>query len=252
MRVAQDRCKRLGLLRHNRKGGRWDDRFVTLTIPHAAEHSITDRIEIVHQAWPHFLKRFNQWIRDQELRFHEHLHWYGSHEWKLGDDHKGHPHVHFWFIGPYLDHTDVEDWWRAALEKVGFGEPVERDDRPRRLVYEYGGPLIVDIKHCEDARGGVYELVKYLVKDVDGGELVGAAEFAEVYEALDGRRLRRASRGFVKLGETPTPCFSCGCVDCFDMRVVARPKPELETPAVVHRGRGPPKKRGASLRLARI
>jgi hypothetical protein len=39
-----------------RRGGRWSEKFLALTAPHFAHHSLAQRIEIVVRAWAHFLR----------------------------------------------------------------------------------------------------------------------------------------------------------------------------------------------------
>jgi hypothetical protein len=228
------RAKVAGLLRKNRRGGRWSDKFITLTIPHVREHTIADRIALVHTAWPHFLKAFNAWLREQE--HHEFSTWYGAHEWTVGDDERGHPHVQLWFFGPFVD-VDVTELWRAALERAGLGEPIEVNGRTR---YRYEGPLDTQVKEARDVKGGVFELVKYVVKDiVADGEFVRAELFGELFQALEGRRLRRGSRGFIKLCETPIPCV-CGAVECYSTRVAERKDPiEREEREAIERSEPP-------------
>jgi hypothetical protein len=244
IRELQRRATLAGLLRTNRKGGRWSHKMVTLTIPHEPHHTIGDRIEVVHRAWPHFLKAFNAWLRTAAPRA-EHCskdaacgsceaclaNWYGSHEWTIGSDERGHPHVHFWFFGPFVD-VDVEELWRSALERVG-------------LPWE--GYLDIDVQEARNMTkpGGVYELVKYVVKDIakDGKSFVDAEHFADLYEALDGRRLRRGSAGFIAFCERAKPC-ACGVVGCRAARIVERrpeahPSEDVERQAIIAE-RGPP------------
>jgi len=189
------------------------------------EHSVKDRVELVGKAWTFLLKRFNEWKRDLfpgvcwcfgvegPHHVYDHIRWYGSLEWTPGSDDGGHPHVHLWFMGPYLDQFELGEWWRSALEKAGLGE-LEPDRR--KFVRRYRGDLNEPhIREAKEVRGGIYELVKYLVKDIMAdGSLIAPERFAQAFEALDGRRLRRGSRGFLKLGETPTPCVGCGVTGC--------------------------------------
>src|SRR6185436_3073096 len=161
-RVVMHRGKLAGLLRRNRRGGRWSDKFITLTIPHLPEHTIGDRIALIHTAWPHFLKAFNAWLRETEPHVHQFSTWYGSHEWTVGHDEKGHPHVQLWFFGPFVD-ADLSDLWRTALEKAGLGIPTEENGRTR---FRWEGDVITDVREAKDVRGGVYELVKYVWKDI--------------------------------------------------------------------------------------
>ncbi len=250
--------KHLGFLRRNRKGGRWSEKFVTLTIPHLQEHGIEERVSLQHRAWTQFAKLFNAWKREEcpglcacrqlatEHHVFEHLRWYGAHEWAPGNDDGGHPHAHFWYIGPYLPVDELEDMWRRSLEHAGFGELEQTNTRN---VYKYRGDLIVNIKEAREVKtkgGVVYELAKYLVKDiVDGGELLAARRFAQAFEALDGRRLRRGSRGFIKLATTPIPCAGCHEFDCLQVKFIEKKDAwpgEVPVPRETA-ARGPPEKK---------
>lgn len=219
-RAVSFRARRAGLTRRNRRGGRWSDKFVTLTIPHLDEHGIGDRIALVHSAWPHFLKALNAWFRETEPDTYDLAAWYGSHEWTLGSDHKGHPHVQLWFFCPYLPHEMVTAMWRNALDRVGFS------------IFDTE-QLQCDVREMKDVKGGVFEVVKYVVKDVVAeGEFLSAEVYGELYEALDGRRLRRGSSGFLKLCEQRVPC-DCGscaprCIKVVSQTVV----PDAERRAI--------------------
>lgn len=219
------RGKVAGLLRANRKGGRWSDKLVTLTIPHVGEHTIADRIAIVHRAWTHFLKRWNEWLRETAPK-HRHLAtWYGSHEWTLGSDHRGHPHVQFWAFCPFVDKFWLSDTWKEALEKAGFSPE---------------GDVNTDVEEAKKVKGGVYELIKYVVKDiVADGEFIAPALYGELLEGLDGRRLRRGSRGFIKACETPIPC-DCGAEKCRSTKIIERTTVELDEERAAIQGTGPP------------
>jgi hypothetical protein len=48
-----------GRLHHNRPGGRWGERMVTLTVPHFRDHSLEQRFAFLLDAWPHFLRCLN-------------------------------------------------------------------------------------------------------------------------------------------------------------------------------------------------
>jgi hypothetical protein len=250
VRIIERRGKTLGLLRKNRKGGRWSHKFITLTIPHERHHTIGDRIELAHRAWTHFLKSFNGWLRARTVRAPHcsadakcgtcercTVTWYGSHEWTVGDDERGHPHVQLWFFGPFVDREDLSDMWRAALEKAGLGDPVEDNGRTR---FRWEGDVITEVQEAKDARGGIYELIKYVVKDiVADGEFVRAKLYGELFESLDGRRLRRGSKGFIALCETPIPC-SCGAVGCYSTKILERPDPiEAGEREAIERSCGP-------------
>lgn len=210
-------ARKMGLLRVKRRGGRWSPKFVTLTIPdQEASDEIAGRVDLVHRAWPRFLKRLNAYFREEEAENAEHVWWYGAHEWTPGADHKGHPHVHFWILSPFLPAGFIEDTWRDALYEAGF---------------HHFGPLIVDVKEATNDKKMAYELAKYLVKDIDDGIALTHHEFAQLYVALDRRRMRRGSRGFIRLGHIDPPCACCGAIGEFSVSIVPKgePRPTLST-----------------------
>ena len=119
-----EHAARTGLLRFKRRGGRHSEKLVTLTLPHRAEHDVSRRIDFVFRAWPYFLKAMNAWLREHE----EQATWLRSAEWTLGADSQGHPHIHVWFLGPFLPREELVAWWREALPGVGKQE----DPRPAK------------------------------------------------------------------------------------------------------------------------
>lgn len=177
-----------GLLRIDRRGGRWSEKLLTLTAPHVVGDTVGERIARVLSAWRLFLKRLNAFLRS--IAAHTSSAWFRVFEWTPGNDGKGHPHLHVWFFGPFLEQPMLRDWWATAL---GVED------------------AIVDIKEVHDSRGAAQELIKYLTKDIDAnGDKIAAELYAEVYMALDEKRLTQASRGFMRLAGTgPLPC-ECG------------------------------------------
>lgn len=130
-RVVKNAVRR-GLLRRGRAGlGAWGQRMITLTVPReilserwelesiASPAPVTLRIRALFEAWTEFNKRLRKWCRRVEKRDPGRVEWYRGFEWTLGDDGNGHPHFHVWIFSPLIPQTDVELWWRAALEKVG-------------------------------------------------------------------------------------------------------------------------------------
>jgi hypothetical protein len=183
-----------GLLDPRRRGGRFGERFVTLTVPHLIGDSVTTRIARVTRAWPLFLKEFNRELRARDVRT---LHWFRVFEWTPGSDGKGHPHLHFWAFSPYLAHEWLRDLWRQALLKGDCTVEACRD-------------LIVHVEAIT-AHGGARELVKYMTKDIDAnGHKIDPALYAEVYRARDGGRTTQASKGFMKLAEDSGRRCECG------------------------------------------
>lgn len=193
-----------GRLHPYRPGGPWGERLMTLTLPHVPEHSLEQRFVFLLEAWPPFLRCFNEWLRKEGIgkgtreQVDEHpgryVHWYKVAEWvPARDDASGHPHFHVWFYSPRLDQALLQNWWQRALEQVGFG------DASRVLPYIercYGDPS--------------KELVKYIFKDIDShGAKIPPRVMAKLYECRDRKRFAQGSRGFIQLGETEPSCPEC-------------------------------------------
>ncbi|MEY4549520.1 MAG: Replication protein [Pseudomonadota bacterium] len=193
-----------GRLDHARPGGRWGERMVTLTVPHLPCHSLEQRFGFLLNAWPHFLRGLNEWLRSkgigkgtrEQVDAHpgRYVHWYKVAEWvPAQDDDSGHPHFHVWVYSPWLPQELLQEWWRHSLEKVGFG------DASRVLPYIercYGDPS--------------KELVKYIFKDIDSdGAKIPPLVMAKLYECRDRKRFAQGSRGFIQLGEADPSCPEC-------------------------------------------
>jgi hypothetical protein len=187
-----------------RRGGPWGERMLTLTVPHLRAHSLEQRFEFLLDAWAPFLRALNQWLRatgigkGSRARVVEHpgryVHWYKVIEWvPAQDDDSGPPHFHVWFYSPWLPQALLQEWWRHALEKLGFG------DASRVLPYIelcYGDPS--------------EELVKYIFKDIDSDGLrIAPLVMATLYRCRDQKRFTQGSRGFIKLGESEPSCPEC-------------------------------------------
>jgi hypothetical protein len=168
--LIQDAASR-GLLRPNRRGGRWGERLLTVTAPHFATDTLEHRIKRMFDAWRVYLRAFNQWLRARNLRSVE---WLRVFEWTPGDDGLGHPHFHIWIFSPYIDRDLLVDWWAIALAKQDCASDSE---------------LVVDIRAASAPESIAYELIKYLTKDIDAnGEKLAPELHAKVYCALDGHR----------------------------------------------------------------
>jgi hypothetical protein len=190
-----------------RRGGAYGERFLTLTLPHAAV-SVAARIGLAFDAWPLFLKLFNAHLRSLNIRAVE---WFRVFEWTPGTDGFGHPHFHVWLFSPFIDKELVRDWWRHALEGAG---------------YPVGEHLVIDLRRVEDPTSAARELIKYMLKDITAnGEKIEPALFAQVYEALATRRMRQASKGFMGLAKVARPCCECGATLPRRVRLQPKPKP---------------------------
>ena len=134
-RTAIDLCAKRGLFRTNRRGGRWSEKLVTLTIPHFPELGVKQRIDLCAQAWRIFARGWGEWLRlhrdaglvDRQGR--RLMRWFRNVEWTTGeDDHLGHPHIHMWFLGPFLPGAGsswIGPWSPEAYAKPHRLRPAE-------------------------------------------------------------------------------------------------------------------------------
>jgi hypothetical protein len=198
--TAQNR----GLVNARRRGGRYSEKFLTLTTPHFAGDSVASRIVRTAKAWVFFRRWLKAYTRSRSAPT---LEWFRVLEWTPGEsDDAGHPHLHLWIFSCYLDFEVLKAAWRLALIKAGG---------PAELCR-------VVIVHIEefDPRGdrGAQELIKYLTKDIDAnGDKLAPEIYAEVYKAFDGRRITQASQGFMALAESAASRCECGA--CLPRRV---------------------------------
>lgn len=125
-RAALDLVAKAGLLRTKRHGGRWSEKFMTLTIPHFACQDIPRRVAFGRAALARFAPMFAKWLREHpdggflDSRGHRLARWLRHAEWTPGDDERGHPHWHFYFLGPFIEEREggrhvLGDMWRRAL-----------------------------------------------------------------------------------------------------------------------------------------
>lgn len=219
------------------------ERLITISAPHVEGDTVTSRIERMRKASARFLRQLravqvealrHAWattavvptpdgssrrhtVHPLELCTHA-----AVDEWTAGSDGKGHPHVHIWHFGPYLDFELLRRMWREAL--VASDKACERmadDDDERRAARRAAGehdpgpaPIgIVDVRAISDnfvdswmEKGKATrrreridrEIFKYLAKDwtADQERRVAPEVFAEVVIAFDGKRMRRCSVGW--------------------------------------------------------
>lgn len=138
---------RYGLTREIRKGGRYTEKMLTLTIPHCdlveasgeiarvGLSTLQARVAAAFAAWPRFLRKANRhWRgsrregRNRETRVAYHR----AFEWTSGSDGKGHPHFHVYLWSPWIDVDLLRSWWAEALREIGW--PVASDDDGRPIV----------------------------------------------------------------------------------------------------------------------
>jgi hypothetical protein len=200
------------------------ERLITLTAPHLDGDTTGERIERLREAWRIFQRRL---AANMRARLREGVpviaktaegprvvtplglcHWVAVYEWTPGADGRGHPHLHVWHWGPYLNHNDLRAWWAEALRRASSA--LERFAREREAESGEEWRPVVDVRAV---RGGMLdattkggeriaidaEIFKYLTKDwheSEHGARVQPEVYAEVYGAFLGRRLRQSSSGF--------------------------------------------------------
>lgn len=134
---------RYGLARRNRRGGRYSEKMLTLTLPHKAladcrgivkklavgfyENDLAARVIALFEAWPRFLRKLNRHWRMAIGEHARHVVYHRAFEWTPGkSDEHGHPHYHVYLWSPFVDRLLVRAWWAEALHEVGY--PVDKDD----------------------------------------------------------------------------------------------------------------------------
>jgi hypothetical protein len=177
---------------------RWSEKFITLTAPHPPTDTVTSRIDRVARAFPHLLKQLNAWLSERNA--HTASAWLRVHEWTIGSDGLGHPHIHLWFFGPFLQKYLLDDWWRHALNSTGT------------IALSVTDSAHTFITNPESQGQVAQELIKYLTKDIDAcGRKIPPEVYAEVYAAYSQRLATQASSGFkADTAANRRACLKCG------------------------------------------
>lgn len=135
-----------------RRGGRYTDKMITLTIPHIdgpalysqaldidgqgdtrddaraaatrrilamGSDTVTLRISLVLEAWPLFQRRMRAHLKARGAGDHLLAKFDRFFEWTPASDGQGHPHIHAWMFAPYLCREAVAAMWTDALRAVG-------------------------------------------------------------------------------------------------------------------------------------
>ena len=281
-------CRRRQLLRHKRHGGRWSEKDFTLTLPTAlivGRDAVERRIGILFAAWEEFRRLLSRHWRskprmaaDPALRQGMRPQWHAAFEITPGSDGLGHPHFHVWLISPWLDQENIRRWWALALRKQGLDvepleliKPVLREVRCSSIVNEvYKGrhrirveatdPHRVAVETELAARSGVgrphhanyIEGWSIATRGKHGMPNMSANIQARVYMALEGRRLIRCTRAFMRRGARPNVCPCCMQDSVVLNHVTGECVPALEANVVTWRSfrwfeRGPPLARAGPL-----
>jgi hypothetical protein len=229
---------RLGLTRRNRKGGRFSEKMLTLTLPHAklsdlvkgsvkarARDDVHARILALWTAIPSFMRRLRAYLKKREPFLWQQVRFHRSFEWTPASDGAGHPHFHIYAFAPFLDARLLRVWWGEALFDAGW--PIDFDDA--------GFPKVrIDLRELRGFNSNaIRELLKggrrsaLTLSQIDRGPGDDAFSYAEgwtlgdikefcspdvqarLYCALEGRRLTQASSGFF-LEDEKLHCACCG------------------------------------------
>lgn len=274
-------CRRRQLTRPKRHGGRWSEKDFTLTLPTSlivGSDAVERRIGILFAAWEAFRRSMSTHWRsrrrmrqDPALRQGMRPQWHAAFEITPGGDGFGHPHFHVWLISPWLDQEDIRRWWCKALRDQGLDvqpeqlvKPVLREVRCKSIVNEvYKGRHRIRVEPTNPhrvaqetelaTRTGVgrphhanyIEGWSIATRGKKGMPNMSANIQARVYMALEGRRLIRCTRAFMRRGFRPHVCPCCMQDSVVLNSVTGECVPALEANVVTWRScrwleRGPP------------
>lgn len=230
---------RAGLTRRVRKNGRYTEKMLTLTVPHAmlaectglvrekATSDLEARIVALFAAWPRFLRFVNRAFKKRNepwVKYHR------AFEWTPGNsDTHGHPHFHVYLWCPFIPFDLLRGWWGQALSDVGFPVAIDEDGRfvtsvRIGMVKDFDHQMVTELmkggkraaltlsrlEAASESRDGsdVYEYSEgWTIADVY--EMCAPDVVARLYCALEGRRLSQASQRFF-VDDPPCSCASCG------------------------------------------
>jgi hypothetical protein len=217
-------CAQTGLFRRIRKGGAWSEKLVTLTVPHFVELGVLERVHFLRAAWKHFVRRWSKhWKKHEDAKRwcdddgRSLVRWFRNVEWTTGeeDDAKGHPHIHLWFLGPYLPGAKaserlegrnlIKNLWGDALAAAAADVDVLTMGSGDRVLIAHVARAcaspVVDVRRCDPGPSSAKEVIKYLFKDLNAsGHRLDPQLWAKVFEAFDGTRTTQGSRGLATLG----------------------------------------------------
>lgn len=221
-RRARQYRERIGEAREQwlaRKRAYERERFLTVTVPHCG---IAGDVRTLLKSWERFTRGVRRWLRKRgtpQLAYVRAL--------EITPSDGGHAHMHAWVGSPFLPHAVLRVLWGRALSsdvvpvrpiaEVLAELPDERSRGELLRVAGWRGKRACDgscylrsstrckrrhwvpwpVLDIRAAYGDVAdELVKYLIKDVDQGELVDPLTAANLIEATEGVRVVAASRGY--------------------------------------------------------
>jgi hypothetical protein len=244
-----------GLFRRDRRGGRWTEKLLTLTVPHFVPRgdAVTARVEASFAAWRLFSLHLQKAWRERPCAPGTKRIYYRAFEWTPGKDRKGHPHFHIYLFSDFVPVEQLHIWWKDALRRAGV--PREDADRamcpdikqihtnPNEISRELlkSGAKAIQLATLRFEKSAGVDAIKYadgwtLAEYDDGNERIPSETGARLYEALEGRRSAQASRGFL------APKIVGRCWDCGETGyLVIQLAPEGAQARVDTRAQGPPK-----------
>jgi hypothetical protein len=256
---AIGRSKSRGRMRRRRRGGKWREFHLVLTMPDTRIGAPADRITKIFEAWRIFSRMWQRYQAGKGVPNAPQLprnkvsrednpkrrtrtargfaggggsYWSRCFEWTPGADMKGHPHFHVWILGPTIPQETVRQWWGLALEAVGV--PITWSTDPLVKLKAAVVELVVIEVHkgdkaiktqrirATDKQGHVLGYVEgWAVAEVDpkSGKSASAKVQADVYMALERRRHVQTSRGLMKMGEKEKACGVCGAVHSLSIEI---------------------------------
>lgn len=134
-----------------RRGGRYTDKMLTLTIPHVdgpvlwrkaldiantspederaadairkllerGSSTVIMRVSALFLAWPIFWRLLRAALKKRGRHDHVHVKVDRFFEWTEGGDGLGHPHFHCWLWSPWICDDEVRELWTRALQSIG-------------------------------------------------------------------------------------------------------------------------------------
>lgn len=233
-------AKARGLRHRHRAGGRWSEKMLTLTVPHVRREDVAGalasarggdvgvRVEALHVAWARFRKALRDWAR---AKGHVDLRLWRSFEWTPGADGVGHPHFHVWIWSPFLPRELLSLWWERAVEDAGVTIPESGLSIRIQEFRTFDGAAAAElIKGGTAGRRAALRWSKLSPRErlsPEGIRVQSAVAYAEgwsmadalhmcspettadLYVALEGRRLVQASAGLLA-EEHKSECPCCG------------------------------------------
>jgi hypothetical protein len=216
------------------------ERLITFTAPHLPGDTVAARIERIREAWRRMARvladdtrrRFrgslslSTYEGQRSVRRRQLVQWLAVNEWTPGADNLGHPHVHVWHFGAFLDHAWLVAAWASCLlaadkaiarHAAGLREGGE-DFRPIVDVRQVRAGFVDEVTGAGQRTGRRVkieaEIYKYLTKDwadTEQNRRVDPEVYAQVYAAFLGRRMRQTSAGFADWRiKRHRECSCCG------------------------------------------